>query len=26
VKVGGKCTKGTKGCSGDKFTGTFFGQ
>ena len=26
VKVGGKCTKGTKGCQGDKFTGAFFGQ
>ena len=26
VKVGGKCPKGTKGCQGDKFTGSFFGQ
>jgi zinc-ribbon domain len=25
VKVGGKCTKGSKGCSGGKFTGNFFG-
>ncbi|MFL5839163.1 MAG: hypothetical protein ACJ77Z_01780 [Thermoleophilaceae bacterium] len=26
VKVGGKCTKGAKGCQGGKFTGNFFGQ
>ena len=26
VKVGQKCQKGAKGCTGGKFTGSFFGQ
>ncbi len=26
VKVGGSCTNGQAGCSGNHFTGNFFGQ
>jgi hypothetical protein len=25
AKVGSKCTAGEKGCTGNKFTGSFFG-